>query len=182
MDIFSHGLWTAVAAKGVNITTNRRTVSVGWTAFWGIFPDLFAFTIPFAVIFWNIATGAGNFSAFPMPSGVEPPVLSGTFLLASHLYNISHSLIVFAVVFSVVSFAAKKPIGMMLGWLFHILVDIPTHSYAFFPTPLFWPVSTWTFNGFSWASPYFLIPDYALLIVAMIILWRADRTRDTIRT
>ena len=46
MDIFSHGLWAAAAAKGVNKSQNKRRVNVWAMAMWGVFPDLFHANTP----------------------------------------------------------------------------------------------------------------------------------------
>jgi hypothetical protein len=41
----------------------------------------------------------------------------------------------------------------LLGWVVHILMDIPTHSKEFFPTQFLWPFSTFSVNGFNWSRP-----------------------------
>jgi hypothetical protein len=51
----------------------------------------------------------------------------------------------------------------MLAWLLHILVDIPTHSTRFFPTPFLWPISSYEFSGIGWANPMIFIPNVVLL-------------------
>lgn len=49
------------------------------------------------------------------------------------------------------------------GWLLHILVDIPTHSRKRMGTRVFWPLSSWTYDGISWGD------GVARLVAA---LWR----------
>ncbi len=173
MDIFAHGLWTGAAAKAANSNNSisrkiKKPLNIWRAIFWGVFPDLFAFTLPFVWLFGNVIFGNLSFSDFPKPENTEPfprdtlPV----FNLASRLYNFSHSLIVFFLIFTIVWIILRRPIWEMLGWFLHILIDIPTHSYRFFPTPFLWPVSQWKINGFSWATPWFLILNYAAIILA----------------
>ena len=70
----------------------------------------------------------------------------------------------------------------MLGWGLHILIDIPTHSYQFYPTPLLWPVSSWKFNGFSWTTPWFIIVNYlAILLVYALLYILRKRRRQKIK-
>ena len=141
---------------------------------WGVFPDIFAFTLPFVWMFWNLIFGDMNFSDFPRPETVEPAARDTlpVFQLASQLYNISHSLIVFVVVFALIWVVFRRTPWEMSGWLLHILVDIPTHSYRFYPTPFLWPFSEWKFDGFSWGVPWFIILNYSALISVYWILRR----------
>ena len=179
MDIFSHGLWAGVVYKVVNIKTLRwaqgkRALNVWWGTFWGIFPDLFAFTIPFVWIFWHLwIVGDINTSMLPRPENIEPTQADTIpiFRLASTLYNFSHSTIIFFIVFGIVYLILKRPIWELGGWLLHILIDIPTHSYKFFPTPFLWPISQWKFNGFSWGTKWFLVVNYSLLLIVYIVIW-----------
>ena len=166
MDIFSHALWAGAAAYGVNLK-KKRPISVWKTAAWGMFPDLFAFTIPFI---WMIAAGA-QFDA----RNAEPASGGGhiVFQLTHDLYNISHSLLTFMVVFGLMYLLFKRPFWEMGGWLLHIVSDVPTHSYAFFPTPILWPVSGWKFNGISWGQPWFMVLDFSALVIVYLIIWYA---------
>ena len=193
MDIFSHGLWAGATAKAANKNSAvagkiKRPLKVWQMVFWGVFPDLFAFTIPLVWMFWNIIFGKMNFSDFPQPENMEPaardplPILQ----LASMLYDIGHSLIVFIVIFGLAAFLLRLELPPSLklwrtswrtpwemsGWLLHILIDIPTHSYRFYPTPFLWPISEWKFNGFSWGVPWFMILNYSAIILVYWILRR----------
>jgi hypothetical protein len=59
-----------------------------------------------------------------------------------------------------------------------VLVDIPTHSFAFFPTPFLWPLSTWKFDGWQWMTPTILVPNYVLLALLYAwFLWRVSKPR-----
>ena len=183
MDIFSHGLWAGAAAKAVNKSSGivgkiKRPLKVWHMVLWGVFPDLFAFTLPFIWMFWSVAFGGLNFSDFPRSETVEPAVRDTlpVFQIASGLYNIGHSLIVFIVIFGLAAILLRSKLRRipweMSGWLLHILIDIPTHSYRFYPTPFLWPISEWKFNGFSWGVPWFIILNYSAIILAYWFLRR----------
>lgn len=172
MDIFAHALWTGAAAKIAQI--KKPKLNLVWAVFWGIFPDLLAFTLPFIVVFWYLATGQMHWSDFPKPDeqGAMAPAHPIKILGFTHnpLYSLSHSLIIFAGVFLIVWLVYKRPILELLAWLLHILIDIPTHSYKFYPTPFFWPLSNYHINGVSWASPIFMIVNYSALLAVLLFL------------
>lgn len=176
MDIFAHGLWAGAGAKALNKRTGARRVNVWAMVLWGMFPDLLAFTIPFAWLMWGLIFGGLDFSQF---SGHHPPLAEPAgqnsawiFLMASVLYTVGHSAVVFAFVFFAVWFLFKRPRIELLGWLLHIMMDVPTHTYAFYPTPVFWPLWGWEFNGFSWGQPWFLVLNYSLLLLVYALLAR----------
>jgi len=162
MDIVSHGLWSVAASKYFRQKTGKK-INLWWAFWWGIFPDLFAFAVPF--ISWTLHPGTRpDFS-------IEPPATPDTMLeLASRLYNYSHSLIVFGVLFLIIFYVFKTKAYSMTGWLLHILYDIPTHSYGFFPTPFLWPLADLRLNGYPWAHPWLIITNYALLGIVFLLL------------
>ncbi|MBI5742400.1 MAG: hypothetical protein HZA25_00995 [Candidatus Niyogibacteria bacterium] len=53
-------------------------------------------------------------------------------------------------------------------------MDVPTHTYLFFPTPLFWPFSHYYFSGISWGTPWFLITNYSLLALTFWLLRKKE--------
>jgi len=169
MDIFSHGLWAGAAYKAINKKT-AKPLNTRLAVFWGVFPDLFAFAIPFAWLFWNLIFGGLKFSDVPGPHEGEPPPQDRfwVFHLATILYNLSHSLIIFLIVFCVFWLILRRPFWELGGWFLHILIDIPTHTYKFYPTPFLWPVSSWKLDGFSWGTPWFLVWNYIFIV---IIFW-----------
>ena len=187
MDIFSHGLWAGAAAKGINLK-RKKPVNVWLMAFWGAFPDLFAFTIPFVWLFFNLTSGNASLSDIHRPAGAEPEnrllfgngntsqAQSSIAYLTSVLYDISHSLVIFLLIFGLTVIARKmlkKENAVpweMGGWLLHIIMDIPTHSYAFYPTPVFWPIGGWKFQGYPWAHPLFIAMDYSAIAVVYLVL------------
>lgn len=180
MDVLSHGVWALAIARGANIKTSTRVMRPSVAFFFGIFPDLFAFSIPILFMLWTFLTGSGPevvAAPGPGPSSLRSPEMLA---LAHNLYNLSHSLIVFLVVFVVVALLRKKrPYWELSGWLFHILCDIPTHSGEFFPTPIFWPLANWKFDGFSWGQWWFIIANWTTLIVIHLglTLWKRSKQK-----
>jgi hypothetical protein len=172
MDIFSHGLWAVTGAKIANRKV-KRPLRVVWAAWWGVFPDVFAF-VPIFTFFLFSRIFGGAAVVFPSPQNIEPvPAGEHAIMNATGtLYSVSHSLIIFVVIYGVVYLIRRKHTLELGGWLLHILMDIPTHSYRFYPTPFLWPVSGFKFDGFSWANPWFLVGDYLALTIAFLLLRR----------
>lgn len=155
MDIFSHGLWGAAAF-------GRKNKLSFWKAFaFGVAPDLFSFGIFF------IASLSGFSDAPPFHAGPPDPASIPPYV--SMLYNVTHSLIIFIALFCLLWAYFKKPVRESLAWGLHILVDIPTHSYAFFPTPFLWPFFELKFNGWSWGSPWIFFPD--VIALTLVYVW-----------
>lgn len=167
MDIFAHTLWAAVGAKGINAASHRRAFNVGWTAFFGVFPDLFAFGFTFLTAL----------PTFLSDRGFHRSSLSG---LPHELYNYSHSLVIWAAVFLLVWAIRKKPWLPLFGWALHILIDIPSHVISFYPTPFLFPLSGYRFPyGIQWSNKWYMIINYvALAAVWMYILVRYIRRRQ----
>lgn len=150
MDIISHGLWGSIAF-------GRKDRKSFWTAFFfGIAPDLFSFGLFTAGVWLGLEHGVDWSGGPPDPSRIPPYV--------HHLYDVTHSLIVFAAVFALVAFFRKQPWWEMSAWGLHILFDIPTHSERFFPTPFLWPLSDFHISGISWGHPAIFFPNVAFLL------------------
>ena len=169
MDIFAHSLWNTAIAKKLNNNEKRKSkISIIWSIFWGIFPDIFAFGIPSILSLYSVIIGGESFSHIshhgPLIKGVDK-----TFDLASFLYQYSHSLIIFVLVFGIVWLIFKKPKIAMLGWMIHILIDIPSHSLQFFPTPFLFPVSSYVYPyGVRWSGQIFMIINYTALFCVFL--------------
>lgn len=185
MDIISHGLWAVVAGKTVE--RKIKTPLGGWKLFAsGVLPDALAFGIPFIWLIWNAATGDVSF-ADGRPQDGEPPALASNpiYRIPQIVYPLTHSLVICAVTVLLVWLArsgwkrldlAKLP-WLMIGWPLHILCDVPTHSYRFYPTPVLWPLSGWKFDGFSWGQPWFMALNYSLLLIAFLALRLSSRRK-----
>ena len=151
MDIISHGLWGGIAF-------GRTSKKNFWLSFlFGMGPDLVAFTLFGILILLGKAKLPDFTSERPDPSSIPYYVYQ--------LYNFSHSLIVFAALFAILWLIFRRPLWVFCAWGLHILVDIPTHSNRFFPTPFLWPVARFEINGHNWATPEILIPNVVLLTI-----------------
>lgn len=156
MDIISHGLWGG-ALFG---RKNRR--DFWWSFVFGIAPDFLSFGV------FTIMTILGLASSPNWREG-PPPESSIPFYVHS-LYNLTHSLVIFILVFTLFYFFRRKIFYPMFAWLLHILLDIPTHSTEFFPTPFLWPFfDNIRVNGIPWVHPLIFIPNIILLFT--IYLW-----------
>jgi hypothetical protein len=140
---------------------------------------VFAFAPVFIWLAYQLIFGSFDFSQFGNSNQMEPsphdtlPI----FKLTQLLYSLSHSLLAFGIVFLIMFLVFRRIRYSVFGWLFHILIDIPTHSYQFYPTPFLWPFSDWKFNGLSWATPWFMIFNLtALAVVWGTILWNGRKS------
>ncbi len=160
MDILAHGLW-------VNVIYAKSIKKERWiAALLGIAPDLLSFGIFFIL---------GLFGGF----NFGPPNISQVPGYVFSLYNIWHSIFTWSVIFFLVWGILKKPYWPLLAPLIHIAIDVPLHDINFFPTPFLWPVSDYKFDGFSWGVGWFMILNYAALIIAYlawyIIKWQKTK-------
>lgn len=163
MDILAHTLWANAGARGLNKLREKKgkpkIISPGWTGFWGVFPDLFAFAIPLILVIFRVVTGESTLSSFG-----EHHVPVAGFDLAAYLYQYSHSLVVWAAVFIIVWIVSKRPRWELLGWVLHILIDIPSHDIEFYATPFLFPISDYRFPyGIQWSNMWYMIINYTTL-------------------
>ena len=168
MDTIAHGIWGYILAKLIGI---KQKINPFATAFWGMFPDLFSF---FLFTLW--AFSAYGFSNLHPPHSLADatPETASLIGLTDMLYNASHSIFIFAIVFIVVSLLYRKPIWELTGWLLHIILDIPTHTLDFYPTLFLWPVSDWKLNGIIGRTSWFMIINYGLMFSILLFIHRKD--------
>src|SRR3989338_7299192 len=150
MDTLAHGLWSFAVF-------HKRKYA--WLAvLFGVLPDIMSFGI---LLVLNLVNG--NLRRGPPPLSSIPDWLQAA-------YNMTHSFIIFFAVFLLVYFITKKWFWPLMAWPLHILIDIPTHSFRFFPTPFLWPLSDYKFDGISWATGWFMLLNYAALMIFFIIM------------
>lgn len=152
MDILSHGLYAGIAF-------GRKKRRDYITAFmFGILPDLLAFGPFFLMAFLGFV---------PFPFGrIEPPTANVVPQYVHSIYNVTHSLVIYLLVFAVLWALGKKSFAKLtFGWPLHILVDMPLHTINFFPTPFLWPISNLHIDGTPWSNPYIFFPNVIVLIV-----------------
>ncbi len=151
MDIISHGLW-----GGVSFGRSNKKFFI-WSFIFGIAPDLITFG-PFFVL---------HFSKFyrQHTNNAQTALDIPAYIFTS--YNFTHSLVVAFIVITIIFLLKKKIVKFLLAWPLHILMDMPTHSINFFPTPFAWPLFDIKINGIPWSHPAIFIPNWIALIVAI---------------
>lgn len=165
MDIISHGLYGGIAF-------GRKAKYSYWKAFFfGVMPDLSSFGLLFILSALTIVSGP--------EFGSGPPDASKIPSFVYTLYDISHSLVVAGFVMSTVWLIRGKWMVELFAWPLHILVDIPTHSNAFFPTPFLWPLSDYEFNGVSWGHPYIFFPNVVFIILLYVWFYFSRKKQRT---
>lgn len=162
MDVVAHGLWGGALFS----SQGRKRFFAG--AMLGMAPDLLSFGIYHATHpGWLTERVLGNISGPPALASLPPYVF--------HAYNLSHSVIVWAVAFSLLLALLKKPPWLLAAWLLHIVCDIPTHVTSYFPTPFLWPLPTPFVDGIAWSTPWLMAANYAALLMvycSLVVQWR----------
>ena len=76
----------------------------------------------------------------------------------------------------------KASIYLMLPWFFNILLDIPSHTLKFFPTPFLMPISDYMIDGVPWgitgSGAWIWWLNLGALIGVGYIIW-SKQSRDT---
>ncbi len=114
----------------------------------GLAPD-----VPFYLTYpaWVIRTGQLR-HALITNDWSDPP----TWMATTH--HIAHSFPLVAVHALVSRFLRGRwPAAEVTAWSLHILIDLPTHSRRRWAPQFLWPLSTFTFDGVSWAEAAFAI-------------------------
>jgi len=150
MNFMSRALWSGAAF-------GREGAKYFLTAAgFSIFPNIMTEGLFFVLLILGIG-------GMPGWEGGHPDIMDYP-IFAQILYNITHSLIVFALLFAILRILAVEVIVAAAGWGLHILIDIPTHSLSLFPTPFLWPLSDFKFDGIGWDNPVILAVDIVSLI------------------
>ena len=164
MDVIAHGLWGGAPFYAQGRKRFLAAVLIGMA------PDLLSFGV-FHVTHpgWLTLRLVGKISGPPALTLLPPYVF--------HAYNITHSLVVWAVAFFLLWRLTKKPTWLLGAWLLHILCDIPTHATSYFPTPFLWPFPTPFVNGTPWFTPWFMAANYATMLIVYTVLVRYFRSK-----
>ena len=164
MDILSHGLWGGIAFG------RRSRRDYLWTFGISLMPDVLGEGVMF---------GVAALTGMPLPSAEHGhPNITEFPLPLQQCYNATHSLVLFAAVFLAVWAVRRRTYLPLAAWGLHILIDIPTHSLALFPTPFLWPFSVLKVDGMPWHTPAVLIPNVLLLLGAYAWWVIARRRRN----
>ena len=166
MDIFAHALWTNLAYWKAD--TSARLLA---TAF-GVAPDALAFGPELVRSIISRKTKKWRKVDETTFDEINRTIPRWVF----RVYDITHSVPIWCTVFFGWWWLTGALPLAYLGWLGHILVDIPTHSKRFFPTPFLWPLSDYKVDGISWGVRWFMIANYGSLTIAyiaiMLAAWR----------
>lgn len=155
MDIFSHALW------GYGLFGYRRHAAIA--ILFGAMPDLISF---------------GAFTVLQMAHGTwqpGPPPLASLPDWIYPAYAVGHSFVVSFAVIGLVALWRKSYAFAMLAWPFHILLDFPFHSLAYFATPVLWPLSDFRLDGIPWSHWYIWYPNLAGLALLLAYRYRQKR-------
>ena len=150
MDTLSHTLW----GKGLFGYRGKPWMAL----FFGAMPDLFSFGILIIIRIFS-----GNFQL-----GGGPPTMESIPWWVFINYDISHSFVSAFLCIWIVNRYRKDIAFAMWAWPFHILLDFPFHSKAFFPTKLLYPFTDFSFDGIPWSRPEIWFPNLAGIIVLFI--------------
>ena len=154
MDTISHALW----GKGLFGYRKYKWLPV----FFGAVPDLASFGLYFLY----------NLIINPTTMKLGKPELTDIPSWVFTMYNISHSLII-ALLFIMLVYIIKRDVCFsMLAWPFHIILDFFTHSKEYFPTPIFWPISDYRFDGIPWSNKYIMIGN--IICIFFVFVYRRN--------
>ncbi|MFC1613994.1 hypothetical protein ACFL5K_01720 [Gemmatimonadota bacterium] len=164
MDTLAHGLW-----GGMTAGWRRR---FGLAFLFGVCPDLLSF---------------GALTVLRIIDGQFRPGKPALHTIPDWLYtayDYTHSLIIIGLVWAFLWWRYRWLAVPFSAWVIHIVMDIPTHSYAFFPTPFLFPVSDFKVDGISWGQRWFMILNYSLLLAMALvfIIARERRRRGSLKT
>src|SRR3989338_10176798 len=162
MDVLSHGLWCGA-------TFGRKSKKYFWASFAiGVLPDLLPFTLEFF-----------RYLFFGFDFDHPTPKIFPDYVF--YFYSFTHSLIIFSLVFLSLWLFKRKPYLPLGAWGLHILMDIPTHSDKFFPTPFLWPVSDFTINGTSWGTPLIFFGNWGALALIYLAIQLSKKKRAVLQ-
>jgi hypothetical protein len=169
VDTLAHGLW---GGAGFYVSGRKKFAAAFLL---GMAPDLLSFGVYFAAHpVWLAERLLGGASG-PPPLSTLPPYL----FLA---YNLTHSLVVWTLLFGLLWILSRRPTWVWLAWGMHILCDIPTHNMRYFPTPYLWPFRTPFVEGISWATRWFMAANYAALAaVYLAVFFYARRSGAAVK-
>ncbi len=161
MDLLAHALWTNLIYLNAKPSARYLAIALG-TA-----PDIVAFapelvraTVSKRLKMWRKV----DETTFEQVSRSIPKWVY-------RLYDITHSIPLWLLGFSVWwAISAQLP-WPAFAWLIHILIDIPTHSKRFFPTPFLWPLSNFKVDGISWGVPWFMRMNYGSLLLMYMLFF-----------
>jgi hypothetical protein len=173
MDLLAHAVYGATVCSRKGLAGGSRGAACRWAADWtvwcaalfGILPDIVSMGPPFLA--WLQAGTPGNF--FHDLDGGDIVV-----------YRYVHSLIVALLVSGLLRLAWRPLFIPSLAWPLHLVMDALTHGTGKFQTTVFYPLSTWSFDGIRWWQHREVVAAYWLLLPVIWLglrLWRRLATQ-----
>jgi hypothetical protein len=145
MDTLSHTL------RGYGLFGYKRYAAVAMLL--AAMPDLISFG---SYMVLQLIQGTWHFGPSPMSTLLA-------WLFSTYLFG--HSFIVSLTTIGLVALWRNSIAFARMAWPFHIVLDFPFHSLKFFPTPIFWPISGFKFDGTPWSHWYIWLPNVAGIIL-----------------
>ncbi len=155
MDTFSHALW------GYGLFGYKRYALLA--LFFGAMPDLISFG---AFMLMNMMDGAMH---------IGKPALESLPAWLFTNYSIGHSFVICLPIIGLVALWRKGIAFAMLAWPFHIVLDFPFHTKAYFATPIFWPLSDFSIDGIAWSHWYIWWPNVAGIVILLVCRYRQKK-------
>ena len=85
-----------------------------------------------------------------------------------NLYDFSHSIVIAFICIAIIYRINKEFCFPMYAWPFHIIVDFFTHNTQYLPTPIFWPISNYKFDGIPWSNPIIWFTNIFCIVLLFI--------------
>ncbi|MDE0926981.1 MAG: hypothetical protein OR997_07975 [Methylophilaceae bacterium] len=155
MDTFSHAIW------GYGLFGYKRYALLA--IFFGAMPDLISFG---ALMAMNVIDGTMQFG--------KPALETLPLWLFTH-YAVGHSFVIALPIIALVALWRKGIAFAMLAWPFHIVLDFPFHTKAYFSTPIFWPLSDFSVDGIAWSHWYIWWPNVAGIVILLVYRHRQKK-------
>lgn len=175
MDLAAHGLWVGAAALWAVRQRGLSRRTAGLAVGMALLPDLVQL-LPLLVWAPFGADGWATLQRYVLAAPNQgPPMAPWLDAATHHLHCVMHSAVVLGLV-SLLWWAWRGRLWLpLLGWWAHVLIDVFTHSADFYPSPVLYPLSDWTFDGVAWNHPAFMGLNYLALAVAWWLAWRPPR-------
>ena len=191
MDIAAHALWAGAGILLMRRGLRSRKATALDAAPFELTPRTVALTMAMAALpdlihllpligWWVFGNGtAADLYAYAIASpGQEPPMPRWVAHFAHHLHCIMHSAITTAAAALLLWLVLRTLWLPLLGWWSHVVIDVFTHSAAFYPTPVLYPLTQQGFDGIAWITPWFMLLNYGLLAATWSYLgWMRWRVR-----
>ena len=157
MDFFAHLLWTFIFFYQPDILLFLIM------ELFGVLPDLVPF-MPYTL------HEMSNKNRHPTIEESKKVLLEAPKWVFT-LYDLSHSYVIFGICFLFIYIFFEKWALILLPWALHIFFDIFTHRKPkdVFQPKFLYPISQFSFHGYSWQNRKSLIINYTLIGIGIIL-------------